>query len=98
MGCAYVFSYNANNALCSYHGFSSPQAVQSFSGLADPALEAAVAELSLLDLNPVLYRCDAEEKDDNGGNGAYNVPGHGTLIFAGLQVGSIGLLLVLSHS
>lgn len=80
---AYIAYHNA--IACAYIFF---QAVQSFSGLADPALQAAVADLSLDDLNPVLYRCDAEEKDDNGGNGAYNVPGHGTLIFAGLQVGS----------
>lgn len=60
--------------------------IKNFKGVRDEKLLQAVADLTLDDLNTVLYRCDAEEKDDNGGDGAYNIPGHGTLIYAGLQV------------
>jgi hypothetical protein len=67
------------------------QVMQSFKGVDDEALTQAVSQLSLRDLNPVLYRCDAEERDDNNGNGSYHIPGHGTLIYAGLQVrGKLG--------
>lgn len=46
----------------------------------------AFADLSLVDLNFVLYRCDAEEQDSSGGrDGVYNVPGYGPLVYAGLQ-------------
>ena len=46
----------------------------------------AFAELDLVDLNFVLYRCDAEEKDFSGGkDGVYDIPGHGPLVYAGLQ-------------
>ncbi|KAI5638657.1 amylo-alpha-1,6-glucosidase domain-containing protein [Phthorimaea operculella] len=46
--------------------------------------------LDLSDLNTVLYRCDAEERDAGGG-GVYDVPGHGPLVYAGLQ-GIVSLL------
>lgn len=46
----------------------------------------AVNGLSLLDLNAVLYRCDAEERDfTRGQHGVYNVPGYGPLVYAGLH-------------
>ncbi|MCJ1313405.1 hypothetical protein MMC25_007083 [Agyrium rufum] len=46
----------------------------------------AFAELSLPELNFVLYRCDAEERDFSGGNdGVYSIPNHGPLVYAGLQ-------------
>ncbi|KAL4948978.1 hypothetical protein BDW69DRAFT_188767 [Aspergillus filifer] len=46
----------------------------------------AFSELDLIDLNFLLYRCDAEERDLSGGrDGVYNVPNHGPLIYAGLQ-------------
>lgn len=46
----------------------------------------AFKECSLIDLNHVLYRCDPEERDYSGGNdGTYTIPGHGTLVYAGLQ-------------
>ncbi|KAL4916087.1 hypothetical protein BDW62DRAFT_187173 [Aspergillus aurantiobrunneus] len=46
----------------------------------------AFSELSLIDLNFLLYRCEAEERDSSGGlDGVYNIPNHGPLIYAGLQ-------------
>lgn len=42
--------------------------------------------LDLIDLNVVLFRCDAEERDSSGGrDGVYNIPDHGPLVYAGLQ-------------
>jgi len=47
---------------------------------------AAFRDVNLTDLNYILYRCDPEERDatDNK-DGTYNVPGHGNLVYAGLQ-------------
>ena len=46
----------------------------------------ACKDLDLADLNFLLYRCDTEEREASGGaDGCYNVPGHGSLIYAGLQ-------------
>ena len=51
------------------------------SGAAD-----AFKQTSLTDLNFILYRCDAEERDfSNGQDGVYNVPNHDPLMYAGLQ-------------
>ena len=51
------------------------------SGAAD-----AFKQTSLVDLNFILYRCDAEERDfSDGQDGVYDVPGHGPLTYAGLQ-------------
>lgn len=48
--------------------------------------DEAFSGLSLVDLNFVLYRCDAEERDSsNGEDGVYNIPKHGPLVYAGLQ-------------
>lgn len=42
--------------------------------------------LDLIDLNFVLYRCDAEERDStNGQSGVYDIPNLGPLVYAGLQ-------------
>ncbi|KAM9325243.1 glycogen debranching enzyme [Gastrophryne carolinensis] len=41
------------------------------------------ANLTLADLNQVLYRCDAEEQEDGGG--CYNIPNWKPLKYAGLQ-------------
>ncbi|KAF2740501.1 glycogen debranching enzyme [Polyplosphaeria fusca] len=47
---------------------------------------AAFKEVSLVDLNYILYRCDPEERDASGNkDGTYDVPGHGPLVYAGLQ-------------
>ncbi|KAH9644771.1 hypothetical protein HF086_016265 [Spodoptera exigua] len=65
--------------------------------LASPAalgLAPALAELDLVELNALLYRCDAEEREAGGG-GVYDVPGHGPLAYAGLQ-GAAALLAQLA--
>ena len=48
-------------------------------------LENSLADLSLNDLNRVLYRCDYEEKDDGKGFGVYDLPNFGPLLYCGLQ-------------
>ncbi|KAG9236509.1 putative glycogen debranching enzyme [Amylocarpus encephaloides] len=46
----------------------------------------AFSKLDFVDLNFVLYRCEAEELDSSEGkDGVYNIPGHGKLVYAGLQ-------------
>ena len=46
----------------------------------------AFGALSLIDLNFVLYRCEPEEHDLLGGDdGVYTIPGHGNLVYSGLQ-------------
>ncbi|ODQ64254.1 glycogen debranching enzyme [Nadsonia fulvescens var. elongata DSM 6958] len=46
----------------------------------------SVKSLSLVDLNVVLYRCNAEERDVSAGaDGTYGVPNYGQLTYAGLQ-------------
>ncbi|KAJ8069714.1 hypothetical protein OCU04_000138 [Sclerotinia nivalis] len=48
--------------------------------------KAAFSELDLIDLNFVLYRCEPEERDSSEGkDGVYDIPGHGKLVYAGLQ-------------
>ena len=46
----------------------------------------AFGDMNLIDLNLVLYRCEAEEHDLLGGNdGVYTIPNHGSLVYAGFQ-------------
>ncbi|KAI9485861.1 MAG: glycogen debranching enzyme [Benjaminiella poitrasii] len=44
-----------------------------------------VKDLDLLATNVILYRCGSEEYDSTGGDGVYNVPNYGSLVYAGLQ-------------
>jgi glycogen debranching enzyme len=47
---------------------------------------SAWSQLNLIDLNFLMYRCEAEELDSNGGrDGTYDIPGHGKLVYAGFQ-------------
>jgi glycogen debranching enzyme len=50
-------------------------------------------DLTLLDLNSVLFQCDQEERDLNSGNGVYSLNGYGPLKYAGLQ----GVMSILSE-
>ncbi|KAK8056386.1 glycogen debranching enzyme [Apiospora rasikravindrae] len=46
----------------------------------------AMSDLDVVDLNFLLYRCDAEERDSSDGkDGVYDIPGYGKLVYAGLQ-------------
>ncbi|KAL8719888.1 MAG: hypothetical protein Q9225_003166 [Loekoesia sp. 1 TL-2023] len=46
----------------------------------------AFSKSSLVDLNIILYRSEPEERDaSNGKHGVYSIPGHGPLVYAGLQ-------------
>ncbi len=48
--------------------------------------KAAMEELDLVDLNFLLYKCEPEERDASAGrDGVYDIPGHGKLVYAGLQ-------------
>ncbi|KAH8602963.1 putative glycogen debranching enzyme [Bisporella sp. PMI_857] len=48
--------------------------------------KAAFDKINLVDLNFILYKCDAEERDSSEGkDGCYSIPGHGQLVYAGLQ-------------
>lgn len=42
-----------------------------------------MSQLTLADLNVLLFRCDSEEQEDGGG--CYSIPGWETLKYAGLQ-------------
>lgn len=47
--------------------------------------DAAFKDLDLVDLNVVLHRCDGEERDATGGDGAYTIPNYGALVYCGLE-------------
>jgi len=48
--------------------------------------KAAMEELDLIDINFLLYKCEPEERDSSDGrDGTYDIPGHGKLVYAGLQ-------------
>lgn len=49
-------------------------------------VEEAMAHLDLVDLNVILYRADAEERDaTNGQDGTYTIPNFGGLVYCGLE-------------
>lgn len=48
--------------------------------------KTAFSQCNQVDLNFILYRADPEERDFSGGSdGVYSIPGHGSLVYAGLQ-------------
>lgn len=54
--------------------------------VATSGAKEAFGKLSMIDLNFLMYRCEPEEHDLMGGDdGVYNISGHGTLVYAGLQ-------------
>jgi glycogen debranching enzyme len=54
--------------------------------LCQSGAEDAMSSLDLVDLNVVLYRADAEERDATGGNdGAYTIPNLGPLVYCGTE-------------
>lgn len=49
-------------------------------------LQTIVSRMNFSDLNKALYRCDQEERDETANKfGVYNIPGYGSLVYAGLQ-------------
>ena len=49
-------------------------------------LQEIIENLTLKDLNHVLFKCEQEEKDGDPQRGVYNLEGYGNLKYAGLQV------------
>jgi len=47
--------------------------------------DAAMADLDLVDLNVLLHRADGEERDATGGDGVYDIPNYGKLVYCGLE-------------
>ncbi|KAF9078072.1 glycoside hydrolase family 13 protein [Rhodocollybia butyracea] len=55
--------------------------------------------LGLVELNAVLYRADGEERDaTNGQFGVYDVPGHGRLVYCGLEGWMHPLRHIMQHN
>ena len=55
------------------------------SEMSNSEFERILLPMSFNDINRVIYRSDAEEKDDGKGFGAYDVPANGPLPYCGLQ-------------
>lgn len=58
-------------------------------------LRQVVSKLDLVDINTVLFKCEAEERDLGLGSGTYDIPGFGPLVYCGLQ-GFVSLLTEIS--
>lgn len=56
-------------------------------------LSEIVNNLSLIDLNRAIFRCDHEERDMGNDTGVYDIPGYGPLVYCGTQ----GFISVLSE-
>lgn len=53
-----------------------------------------ISRMNFSDLNKTLYRCDQEEREETQGKfGVYNVPGYGSLVYAGLQGDTLQYLI-----
>ena len=62
------------------------EATEGLDNFINSGADTAFADVSLVDLNFILYRCNAEELDSSdGAAGVYNIPGYGPLVYAGLQ-------------
>ncbi|KAF8361461.1 agl-1, partial [Pristionchus pacificus] len=61
--------------------------------LGSTTLDAALAPLTLQDMNAVLFKCEGEERESTEGRGGYHIPKHGTPVYCGLQ----GLIPILHH-
>ncbi|GAA6000015.1 bifunctional 4-alpha-glucanotransferase/amylo-alpha-1,6-glucosidase [Rhodotorula paludigena] len=58
----------------------------------------AVKGLNTVDLNVLLYRADGEERDATGGDGVYNLPDSGPLVYCGLQGWMPHLKHIMEHN
>ncbi|BGP12177.1 hypothetical protein JCM10213_004743 [Rhodosporidiobolus nylandii] len=47
--------------------------------------KGAFEGLGMVELNVLMYRADGEERDATGGDGVYDLPGSGPLVYCGLQ-------------
>lgn len=98
-GCVVAFRVSLNSSAksaivktrsaISRFGFCTPS--ENFSDSRNDRLSEIISNLSLADLNYVLFRCDAEERDEGRGGGAYEISKIGALPYCGLQ-GVISLL------
>ncbi|KAI5477588.1 glycogen debranching enzyme, glycoside hydrolase family 13 protein [Pseudohyphozyma bogoriensis] len=70
----------------------------SLDALCESDAKEAFSELDLIDLNPVLFRADGEERDALGGDGVYTVPGMGELKYCGLQGWMPALRHIMAHN
>lgn len=48
-------------------------------------VDEAFNEVDLVDLNVLLYRADGEERDATGGDGVYDIPNYGRLVYCGFE-------------
>ncbi|BEJ13378.1 hypothetical protein CspHIS471_0305520 [Cutaneotrichosporon sp. HIS471] len=48
-------------------------------------VDEAFADVDLVDLNVLLYRADGEERDATGGDGVYDIPNYGRLVYCGFE-------------
>ncbi|KAA3676438.1 glycogen debranching enzyme [Paragonimus westermani] len=63
-----------------------PHVPSSQPSLIEPnSLRMLFSELSLIDINRILFRCEVEELADGLNRGAYNVPGYGRLCYCGFE-------------
>ncbi|TXT04967.1 hypothetical protein VHUM_03787 [Vanrija humicola] len=58
----------------------------------------AFGDLNLVELNVVLHRADGEERDATGGDGVYNIPDFGALVYCGLEGWMAPLRSIVEHN